>query len=217
MGSGISAHLANLGFEVSLLDLSPDSVREAFDRCKSSRPPHFFVPETAEKIRLGSIGENLSWAAEAEWVCEAIVEKLDAKQSLFAALDPILRADAMVTTNTSGLQIELLAEGRSDSFRKRFLGTHFFNPPRYLKLLELIPTAETDPKAVEAMTRFLESRAARRVVVAKDTPGFIANRFGMAAMIHAVHVAERLQLSVEQVDAITGPFLGRPRDRKSVV
>jgi len=211
MGSGIAAHLANLGFEVTLLDLTEESVQAAFARAKAAKPPHFFVPETADKIRLGSIEKNIAWAAEADWVCEAIIEKMDAKRALFEKLDGLLPETTAVTTNTSGLQIALLSEGRSESFRKRFLGTHFFNPPRYLKLLELIPTPETAPEAVEAMTSFLEDKVARRVVVAKDTPGFIANRFGMWAMIHAIHVTEKLGLSIEQVDAITGPFLGRPR------
>jgi 3-hydroxyacyl-CoA dehydrogenase len=211
MGSGIAAHLANLGFEVTLLDLTEESVQAAFTRAKAAKPPHFFVPETADKIRLGGIDKNLDWAAEADWVCEAIIEKMDAKRALFEKLDELLPETTAITTNTSGLQISLLAEGRSESFRKRFLGTHFFNPPRYLKLLELIPTPETDPEAVRAMTEFLEDKVARRVVVAKDTPGFIANRFGMWAMIHAIHITEKLGLSIEQVDAITGPFLGRPR------
>lgn len=211
MGSGIAAHLANLGFDVTLLDLSLESVHIAFDRARVARPPHFYIPETADSIRLGSIRDNLDWVKEADWVCEAIVEKLAAKQSLFEQIEPLLRPDAMITTNTSGLEIALLSQNRSDSFRRRFLGTHFFNPPRYLKLLELIPTAETDPEAIAAMTRFLEDRVARRVVPAKDTPGFIANRFGMWAMFHAIHTAEKLHLSAEQVDAITGPFIGRPR------
>ncbi|MCO5297942.1 MAG: 3-hydroxyacyl-CoA dehydrogenase/enoyl-CoA hydratase family protein [Fimbriimonadaceae bacterium] len=211
MGSGIAAHLANLGFEVTLLDATAESVQEAFARAKGARPPHFFLPETANTIRLGSVRDNLDWIAEAGWVCEAIIEKLDAKRALFEQIEAVLPPDSMISTNTSGLEIELLAEGRSESFRQRFLGTHFFNPPRYLKLLELIPTRETDSDAIAAMTAFLEERVARRVVPAKDTPGFIANRFGMWAMIHAIHVAEKLHLSIEQVDAITGPFLGRPR------
>lgn len=211
MGSGIAAHLANLGFHVSLLDLTPESVATAMERARKARPPHFMIPAAADRIRLGSIAEDLDWVREADWVCEAVVEKLDVKRALFAEIEPLLRADAMISTNTSGLQISLLSEGRSDDFRRRFHGTHFFNPPRYLKLLELIPTDATDPMVIDRMTRFLEDQVARRVVVAKDTPGFIANRFGMWAMIHAIHVAEKLQLSVEQVDAITGPFLGRPR------
>lgn len=211
MGSGIAAHLANLGFEVTLLDLTTESVRSSFERAKSARPPHFFLPETADKIRLGSIEENLSWAVEADWICEAIIEKMDAKRALFERLDGLIPETTAITTNTSGLEIQLLCDGRSESFKRRFMGTHFFNPPRYLKLLELIPTADTDPHAVAAMTHFLEEKVARRVVLAKDTPGFMANRFGMWAMIHAIHATEKLGLSIEQVDAITGPFLGRPR------
>ncbi len=211
MGSGIAAHLANLGFQVTLLDLSPESTQLAFEKARNSRPSHFFLPETADKIRLGSMQENLDWATEADWVCEAIVEKMDAKRALFERLDEILPSTTAVTTNTSGLQISLLAEGRSEAFRQRFLGTHFFNPPRYLKLLELIPTADTAPDAIFEMTRFLEDKVARRVVLAKDTPGFIANRFGMWSMIHAIHITEKLGLSIEQVDAICGSFLGRPR------
>ncbi len=211
MGAGIAAHLANIGFDVTLLDLTKESVQTAFDRAKAVKPSHFYVPETANKIRLGSISENLDWVSEADWVCEAIVEKLDLKRELFSKIEPLLSESAMISTNTSGLQISLLSEGRSESFQRRFLGTHFFNPPRYLKLLELIPTNVTDLKAVEAFASFLEERCARRVVIAKDTPGFIANRFGMWSMFHAVHVAEKLGLSIEAVDAICGPFLGRPR------
>lgn len=211
MGSGIAAHLANLGFDVSLFDLTPQTVSSQFEAAKAARPPHFFVPETASKVKLLSMENDFGQIAEADWVCEAIVEKMDIKKALFERLDPIVKPDAMLTTNTSGLQIGLLAEGRSESFRKRFMGTHFFNPPRYLKLLELIPTPDTDPEAVKVMSRFLEDRVARRVVVAKDTPGFISNRYGMWNMIHTVHVAEKLQLPVEKVDAITGQFLGRPR------
>lgn len=211
MGSGIAAHLSNIGFQVSLLDLTTESVAAGFDRAKKARPPHFYTPTSSDLIRLGSIEENLEWVAEADWVCEAIIEKLDAKRELFAKLDGILPLTTMVTTNTSGLQIELLAEGRSDSFRSRFMGTHFFNPPRYLKLLELIPTSFTDPAEIARMTQFLEDEVARRVVLAKDTPGFIANRFGMWSMFKAIHVAENLRLTAEQVDTITGPFLGRPR------
>jgi len=211
MGSGIAAHLANLGFEVTLLDMTPASTRAAFDRAIHQRPPHFYVPGTAQTIRLGSIAENLEWVGEADWVCEAIIERLDAKRALYQQIEPLIGPDALISTNTSGLQIDLLIEGRSDSFKRRFLGTHFFNPPRYLKLLELIPTPDTDPAVVADATRFLERDVARRVVLAKDTPGFIANRFGMWSMIYAVHVAEKLGLTVEQVDMITGPFLGRPR------
>ncbi|MBX7134644.1 MAG: 3-hydroxyacyl-CoA dehydrogenase/enoyl-CoA hydratase family protein [Fimbriimonadaceae bacterium] len=211
MGSGIAAHLANIGFDVTLLDLTEASAQEAFGRVKTARPPHFYVPSTANAVKLGGLDKLAEVIPNVDWVCEAIIEKMGAKRDLFAQLEPLLRPDTMISTNTSGLEISLLAEGRSESFRRRFLGTHFFNPPRYLKLLELIPTPETDSEVIRKMTEFLEHQVARRVVLAKDTPGFIANRFGMWAMINAIHAAERLHLSVEQVDAITGPFLGRPR------
>ncbi|MCC6402972.1 MAG: 3-hydroxyacyl-CoA dehydrogenase/enoyl-CoA hydratase family protein [Fimbriimonadaceae bacterium] len=211
MGSGIAAHLANLGFTVTLLDLDPSSAAEAFERAKRARPPHFYVPETADTVTLGGIGDLERHVEGSDWVCEAIIEKPDAKRELLARLEPCLPAGAFVSTNTSGLEIGMLAEGLGDDFKRRFLGTHFFNPPRHLKLLELIPTSETDPEIVTATTRFLEREVARRVVVAKDTPGFIANRYGMWCMYHAIHVAERLALSIEDVDELTGPLLGRPR------
>src|SRR5262249_15627422 len=118
MGSGIAAHLANLGFEVTLLDISPDFVRDGFARAKSARPPHFYLGETADSIRLGNIRDHIRWVEEADWVCEAIVESLPAKKDLFEQIDPLIPPDSMITTNTSGLQISLLAEGRSDSFQK---------------------------------------------------------------------------------------------------
>ena len=211
MGSGIAAHFANLGFRVILLDATPASVRAAFDRAKSIRPPHFFTPHVGDRIQLGSTEQNLDWIAEADWVVEAVVEKPKVKRAIYRLIEPHLREDAFVSTNTSGLEIALLNEGQSESFRRRFLGTHFFNPPRYLKLLELIPTSETHPDVVAQMVGFLEQHAARRVVVAKDTPGFIANRFGMWAMYQAIHATEKLGLTIETVDAITGAFLGRPR------
>lgn len=211
MGGGIAAHLANLGFEVFLVDRTEEIAVEGFERAKRARPPHFYLPETAAQVQLGALDDHTDWVAQADWVCEAIFEDMDAKRRLFAQIEPLLAPNAFVTTNTSGLQIGLLAEGRPDDFRRRFHGTHFFNPPRYLKLLELIPTQETDPAVIQRMADFLEESCARRVVAAKDTPGFIANRFGMWAMFHAIHTAEKLGLSVEQVDAITGPFLGRPK------
>lgn len=211
MGSGIAAHLANLGFSVMLFDRTRRECEEAFHRAKHIRPPHFYVPSTAASVEILGIDTDLAKIEEADWVCEAIVERLDIKRALYAQVEPHLRPDAFITTNTSGLQLSLLAEGRSESFRRRFVGSHFFNPPRYLKLMELIPTDETDPVVLGAIAEFLETKVAKRVVIAKDTPGFIANRFGMWSMYYAVAIAEKLQLSVEEVDAITGPFLGRPK------
>lgn len=211
MGSGIAAHLANIGHEVCLLDRTRDAAEELFKKARKVKPPHFYVPDTANRITIGGVDNSLDTIKEADWVCEAIIEKLDAKRELFAKIAPILPEKTMISTNTSGLQIELLAQGLPDEFRQKFVGTHFFNPPRYLKLLELIPTTKTSKESIAEITRFLEEDVCRRVVLAKDTPGFIANRYGMWCMFHAVHVAEQLHLSVEQVDAITGPFIGRPR------
>lgn len=211
MGGGIAAVLANAGFSVDLLDVSSEAAREGLDRVIRSKPPHFYDQELAHRVRLGGIDQHLVRVAEADWVCEAVVERLEIKRSLYRLIEPLLRPDAMVSTNTSGLPIGVLGDGFSPEVRRRFLGTHFFNPPRYLKLLELIPTAETDPAEVARVTQFLEERLGRRVVVAKDTPGFIANRLGMWSMVQAIHVAERLRLSIEAMDAITGPFLGRPK------
>lgn len=211
MGSGIAAHLANLGFHVLLFDRTRRDCEDSFHRAKHVRPPHFYLPSTAASVEILGIDTDIDRIREADWVCEAIVERLDLKRALFQQIEPHLRQDAFITTNTSGLQLALLAEGRSDSFRSRFVGSHFFNPPRYLKLMELIPTHETDPVVLRAVENFLEESVAKRVVVAKDTPGFIANRFGMWSMYYAVAIAEKLQLSVEEVDAITGAFLGRPK------
>lgn len=211
MGSGIAAHLANLGFDVTILEQTRELAVEKLAYAAKLRPPHFFLPGTAGTIKTGSISEDLNVVSEADWVCEAIIEKLDAKRALFEQIDPLIRDDAMVSTNTSGLEINLLIEGRTESFRKKFVGTHFFNPPRYLKLLELIPTHETDTEVIKAYVDFFHNQAARRCVVVKDTPGFIANRYGMWSMFHAVHIAEKLGLTVEEVDAITGPFIGRPK------
>lgn len=211
MGSGIAAHLANLGFKVTLLDQTYEAAAHGFDKAKRVRPPHLYLPDLADRITLAGIDTAPDQISTADWVCEAIVERLDAKQALFETIEPLLRPDAFISTNTSGLQISLLADGRSEDFRRRLIGTHFFNPPRYLKLLELIPTLDTDLAECERLRLFMEEHVGRRVVVAKDTPGFIANRFGMWAMFHAIHTAEKLQLSIEQVDAVTGAFLGRPR------
>ncbi len=211
MGGGIAAHLANLGFQVTLLDQTEEAVRRGAERLRTAKPPHFFLPERLHDVRLGTVAESGEWIGEAEWVIEAIIERPEAKKALYESLLPHLGDDAIITTNTSGLEIGLLADGLPESFRRRFLGAHFFNPPRYLKLLELIPTSETDPEITRKISQVCEADAGKRVVLAKDTPGFIANRYGMWCMYLAVHIAEKLQLTVEQADAITGPFLGRPK------
>lgn len=219
MGSGIAAHMANLGWQVSVLDVPPsdpssdrlDVVRAAWERAKKARPPHFYLPGTADTVRLGNTEDHLDWVREADWVVEAVVEKMDIKRRLYEKLEPLLRDDTSITTNTSGLSIRELAEGRSDAFRRRFLGTHFFNPPRYLKLLEIIPTPETDPEVIRRVTLDAEDLWGKRVVPARDTPGFIANRIGMFGMVQAIHATLACGLSIEEADALTGPIIGRPK------
>ncbi|GIV02815.1 MAG: 3-hydroxyacyl-CoA dehydrogenase [Fimbriimonadales bacterium] len=210
MGTGIAAHLANLGFDVLLYDVSKEQAAEAIERAKNSRPPHFYTPKSAERITPASITDDLDLIRHAEWVCEAVVEKADVKKALYEQLEQVLPETAMVSTNTSGLEIGMLAEGRSESFRERFMGTHFFNPPRYLKLVELIPTPESLDH-FDTAKRFLEDRVGRRVVRALDTPGFISNRYGMWCLYHAIHTADRLGFSVPLTDAISGPLIGRPK------
>ena len=211
MGCGIAAHLANLGYEVRLFDTSLEAATAGLTRATSAKPPHFTTPQSLSRIQLNSIAEDLHKLADCSWVCEAIVEKLEVKKELYSAITPYLNDHAILSTNTSGLEINLLAEPLPDSLRSRFIGIHFFNPPRYLKLIELIQTDSVSPLLTKIVSDFLEHKIGKRVVRAKDTPGFIANRFGMWSMYKAIHVAETLGLTVEEADAITGPFLGRPK------
>ena len=153
MGAAIAAHAANAGLEVELLDIAPSDsgdknavVKAGFDRMKKARPAALMSKSLADRIRLGNLDDDIGRVSDADWIIEAIVEKLEPKQDLMSRLEGLVRDDAVITSNTSGIPLNQVAEGRSEGFRKRFLGTHFFNPPRYLKLLELIPTADTDPR-----------------------------------------------------------------------
>lgn len=211
MGTGITGQLVNAGLAVTLLDATIEQAVTGLSRAKVAKPPHFMIPSRAESVRVGALQDSTAWIHEADWVIEAVNEDPSVKAAVYQTIAPHLRADAFLTTNTSGLPIATLAEAVPPGLRSRFVGTHFFNPPRYLKLLELIPTPHTDRAFLSELSDFLVDRLGRRVVRAKDTPGFIANRLGMWSMMHAVHVAERLQLTVEQVDFLTGPFLGRPK------
>jgi 3-hydroxyacyl-CoA dehydrogenase len=211
MGAAIAAHAANAGLAVDLLDLDRETVEGGFERMLAARPAALASPRLAERIRLGAFEEDLERLADADWVVEAIVERLEPKQELLARVEKIVGPQAVVTSNTSGLPLASLAEGRSDDFRRRFLGTHFFNPPRYLKLVELIPTADTDPEVLEGMRAFVERALGKGAVVAKDTPNFIANRLGSFAGMHDVRYALEHGYSIEEVDALTGPLVGRPK------
>jgi 3-hydroxyacyl-CoA dehydrogenase len=211
MGAQIAAHLANAGVRVRLLDVSRDAAREGLERAKKLKPDPFFVADAASLIETGGFDEDLGRLAGADWIVEAVVERLDAKRALMERVDEVRRADAIVSSNTSGIPIASIAEGRSDGFRRHWLGTHFFNPPRYLHLLELIPTPDTDAAVLGFMTEFGDVRLGKGVVRAKDAPGFIANRIGTFGVMKALRAIESGEYTVEEIDAMTGPAIGRPK------
>jgi 3-hydroxyacyl-CoA dehydrogenase len=221
MGAQIAAHLANAGWRGTLLDVAPADAQDAksrnafaqkgLERAQKTKPAAFFVPDLVSRVRLGNTSNDFALIREADWVLEAVVEKPEIKRQVHAAIEEHLGPDTLVTTNTSGLSISEMSEGRSDSFRSRFFGTHFFNPPRYMKLLEVIPTPATSPEAITRFNAFAEAVLGKRIVAAKDTPGFIANRLGVYAMQVVLHAALEHGLTVEQVDALTGPLIGHPK------
>ncbi|MBT9316717.1 3-hydroxyacyl-CoA dehydrogenase/enoyl-CoA hydratase family protein [Leptothoe spongobia] len=217
MGTQIAAHLANAGLQVLLMDLPASEgnknsvVAGAFKKAKKLSPPILFTPEMAHRIELGNYHEHFARLSRVDWVIEAVVERLDIKQQLMTRLEQVVRPDAVISTNTSGLPIAQIAEGRSVDFRRRFLGTHFFNPPRYLKLLELIPMTETDPNVIKRMAWFGRNYLGKGVVVAKDTPNFIANRIGLFATFLGVHALTNDGYSIEEIDMLTGTLVGHPK------
>jgi 3-hydroxyacyl-CoA dehydrogenase len=211
MGAQIAAHFANAGVPVRLLDVTRDAARQGLERARRLKPDPFFTPDGAGLIESGGFDEDLAGLAESDWIVEAIVEQLDAKQALLTRVDTVRRADAIVSSNTSGIPIASIAAGRSEGFRRHWLGTHFFNPPRYLHLLEVIPTADTAPEVVAAITSFADVRLGKGVVLARDVPGFIANRLGMYGLMQVFRALESGDYSIEEVDAITGPAIGRPK------
>jgi 3-hydroxyacyl-CoA dehydrogenase len=217
MGAAIAAHCANAGLSVDLLDIAPDDgdanavVEAGFDRLKAARPPALMAKGVAGRIRLGNFQDDFERVAEADWVLEAIIEKLEPKQGLMERIEATAREDAIVSSNTSGIPLHEVSEGRSEGFRRRFLGTHFFNPPRYLKLLEIIPTEDTSEETVEAVRLFGERVLGKGGVIAKDTPGFIANRLGSFTGMQAATYALENGYSIEEIDAVTGPLVGHPK------
>jgi 3-hydroxyacyl-CoA dehydrogenase len=211
MGGGIAAHVANAGLPVYLLDITQTIVSASFDRLKKSRPPSFFTPQTADLVTIGNLTDNFSWVAEGDWIVEAIVENLQAKQELVARIEQVRNPASIVSSNTSGLPISAIAAEASSDFKKHFLGTHFFNPPRYMKLLEVIPTVDTDPRITKFMQTFGEDRLGKGVVICKDTPNFIANRYGSISGAMALNYILENGYTVEEADAIMGPLIGRAR------
>jgi 3-hydroxyacyl-CoA dehydrogenase len=211
MGAQVAAHLANGGVETLLLDVTREAARDGLERARAMRPDPFFTPSTHTLIRTGGFDEDLAAVSQSDWIVEAVVERRDVKQSLFERLEPHRRASTIVSSNTSGIPISALAEGRSEGFRRHFLGAHFFNPPRYLRLLEVIPTADTDPDVVATIAAFAERRLGKGVVIAKDTPNFIANHLGLYAVMQVFRALAMGEFTVEEIDAITGPAIGRPK------
>jgi 3-hydroxyacyl-CoA dehydrogenase len=218
MGSQIAAHFANAGASVLLLDIAPDGtdnrnavVETAFKRTKKLKPAPFFTSEVADRIELGNFEDDFDRISEVDWVIEAVVERLDIKQSLMKRVEETIGPDTVVSSNTSGIPIRDVASGRSASFRSRFLGTHFFNPPRYLPLFELIPTDDTDWDVVERVANFARVHLGKGVVVAKDSPYFIGNRIGIYAMMVAIRERTENGFSIEEIDALTGPLVGHPK------
>jgi len=211
MGGGIAAHFANAGIPVYLLDLSPQIVKASFDRLKKSKPPAFFTSSTADLVTIGALDEHEAWLGEADWIVEAIVEQLEPKRELIGRIDRLRKPGSIVSTNTSGLPIAQLAANASADLKAHFLGTHFFNPPRHMKLLELIPTPDTDRGVVDFVRDFADRRLGKGVVIAKDTPNFIANRLASIGGATAVDFAVANGYTIEEVDAITGPLIGRPK------
>ena len=213
MGSRIAAHLANAGIPVLLLDLPPkDQIAvRALNALSKSKPAAFFELSRAALITPGTFGDDLPKLADCDWVIEAVAENLEIKTSLLYRVLPYLASSALLTTNTSGLPISQIASVLPVQVQERFFGTHFFNPPRYMRLLEVIPTTNSDPAAVSAFSAFADLVLGKQVVFAHDTPNFIANRIGIAVMFNAANLMLEQGLSIEEVDALTGPAIGWPR------
>jgi 3-hydroxyacyl-CoA dehydrogenase len=224
MGARIAAHFANAGLPCVLLDIVPPDLkfdapasernrfaRNGLEAAKKARPTALFSAALAEKISIGNFEDDLARCAEADWIIEVVAENLEIKRSLLSRVAQFRKPGTIVTTNTSGLPVQLIAEGMPEEFQQHWAGTHFFNPPRYLKLVEIIPGSKTSPEVVETLSDFCDRRLGKGVVVAKDSPNFIANRIGTFSMLNALRLMNELGMTVEEVDACTGPAVGWPR------
>ncbi|WP_301924420.1 3-hydroxyacyl-CoA dehydrogenase/enoyl-CoA hydratase family protein [Ferruginibacter sp.] len=232
MGSRIACHFAGVGLKVLLLDIAPKElndaekaknlnldnssvksriVNDALTAALKSNPSPVYTKDALKKISTGNFTDNMKDIAGCDWVIEVVVERLDVKQSIFAEVEKYRKAGTLITSNTSGIPIHLMAEGRSDDFKKHFCGTHFFNPPRYLRLLEIIPTSFTDAAVVDFLMQYGSLQLGKTTVLCKDTPAFIANRVGVFGIMAIMNTMEKLQLSVDEIDTLTGPIIGRPK------
>ena len=232
MGSGIACHFANIGINVLLLDIVPSElndkekqlgltlddkkvknriVSEMFQRCIKSKPSPLYHKNFSSRIKLGNLNDDISEIKKADWIIEVVTEKLKIKQIVFDKIEKYRTPGTLVTSNTSGIPIKQMNEGRSEDFRKNFAVTHFFNPPRYLKLFEIIPGPDCDPKIIDFLNDFGERFLGKDSVLAKDTPGFIGNRIGTFGMVNILNNIEKLNLTIEEIDNLTGPIIGSPK------
>ncbi len=232
MGSRIACHFAGIGVEVLLMDIVPNAlsdaetakgltlehpavrnriVNEALASSLKANPSPVYTKDVVKRIRTGNFTDNMKEIGDFDWVIEVVVENLKIKQQVFEQVEQFRKPGTLITSNTSGIPIHLMAEGRSDDFKKHFCGTHFFNPPRYLRLLEIIPTPHTDPAIIDFLMNYGDVFLGKTTVLCKDTPAFIANRVGVFSIMAITKVMEELGLNVDEVDALTGPVMGRPK------
>ena len=221
MGSRIACHFAGIGLQVLLLDIAPKDatdekqrnkiVNDALAAALKSNPSPVFTKDVVKKITTGNFTDNMKDIKDCDWVIEVVIERLDIKQSVFTEVEKYRKPGTLITSNTSGIPIHMMAEGRSEDFKKHFCGTHFFNPPRYLRLLEIIPTQYTDKEVVDFLMHYGDLYLGKTTVLAKDTPAFIANRIGVFSIMSIFHLMEKIGLNVDDIDALTGPIIGRPK------
>jgi len=222
MGSRIACHFANIGVEVILLDIVPKDagadkksrnkiVDDALAFALKSNPSPIYRKTFAKRIVTGNFDDNMKDIATCDWIIEVVIERLDIKKQVFENVEKYRKPGTLISSNTSGIPIHLMNEGRSEDFQKHFCGTHFFNPPRYLKLLEIIPTPKTSPEVIDFMMKYGELYLGKTMVLCKDTPAFIANRIGVFGIMSLFHMVEKMGLTVDEVDKLTGPVLGRPK------
>ena len=224
MGSRIACHFAGIGLQVLLLDIVPKEaveskkssernkiVNDALTAAIKSNPSPVYHKNVIKKITTGNFDDDMKKISDCDWVIEVVVERLDIKKQVYEKVEQFRKPGTLITSNTSGIPIHMLSEGRSDDFKKHFCGTHFFNPPRYLRLLEIIPTPDTDPAIIDFLMNYGDLYLGKTTVLCKDTPAFIANRVGVFSIMFLFGLVDKLGLSIDEVDALTGPILGRPK------
>src|SRR5258708_10664325 len=220
MGARIAAHFANAGVPSYLLDIVPADAdgpsrnkiaAAGLDAAKKSKPAAFMEPSLSRLVTVGNFDDALKKLAEVDWIIEAVVENLDLKRALLKKVEAIRKPGTIITTNTSGLPVGKIAEGFSDDFRRSWFGTHFFNPPRYMQLLEIIPTPKADRGLIDAVSHFCDVQLGKGVVIAKDTPNFIGNRIGTFSVLNVMRLMQEMDLSIEDIDALTGQAVGWPK------